>query len=136
MYSLVLEPDASGTYVGSSYSYASARDFARFGLLYYNNGVWNGEQLLPINWVKETIQPAASNKLQRYGYQFWLNGQDDKDPTKRWFPDAPADMFFADGYGGQNIFIIPSKKLIVIRLGVRTVDENKYLREVIAAIKN
>jgi CubicO group peptidase (beta-lactamase class C family) len=136
MYSLVLEPDASGTYVSSSYSYASARDFARFGLLYYNNGVWNGEQLLPVNWVKETIQPAATNKQQRYGYQFWLNGQDDKDATKRWFPDAPADMFFADGYGGQNIFIIPSKKLIVVRLGVRTVDENKYLREVIAAIKN
>ncbi|MFL5748343.1 MAG: serine hydrolase domain-containing protein [Niastella sp.] len=136
MYSLVLEPDASGTYVGSSYSYASARDFARFGLFYYNNGVWNGEQLLPANWVKETIQPAASNKQQRYGYQFWLNGQDDKDPSKRWFPDAPADMFFADGYGGQNIFIIPSKKLIIVRLGVHTVDENKYLREVIAAVKN
>jgi len=136
MYSLVLEPDASGTYVGSSYSYATARDFARFGLLYYNNGVWNGEQLLPVNWVKETIQPAAANKQQRYGYQFWLNGVDDKDPGKRWFPDAPADMYFADGYGGQNIFIIPSKKLIVVRLGVRTVDENKYLREVIAAIKN
>lgn len=136
MYSLVLEPDASGTFVGSSYSYASARDFARFGLLYYNNGVWNGEQLLPVNWVKETTQPAPSNKQQRYGYQFWLNGQDDKDPAKRWFPDAPADMYFADGYGGQNVFIIPSKKLIVVRLGVRTVDENKYLREVIAAIKN
>ncbi|MBO9200191.1 MULTISPECIES: serine hydrolase domain-containing protein [Niastella] len=136
MYSLVLEPDASGTYVASSYSYASARDFARFGLLYYNNGVWNGEQLLPVNWVKETVQPAPANKQLRYGYQFWLNGLDDKDPNKRWFPDAPADMYFADGYGGQNIFIIPSKKLIIVRLGVRTVDENKYLKEVIAAIKN
>jgi CubicO group peptidase (beta-lactamase class C family) len=136
MYSLLLEPDASGTYIGSSYSYATARDFARFGLLYYNNGVWNGEQLLPENWVKETTKPATANKLQRYGYQFWLNGLDEKDPGKRWFPDAPADMFFADGYGGQNVFIIPSKKLIVVRLGVHTVDENKYLREVIQAIKN
>jgi CubicO group peptidase (beta-lactamase class C family) len=136
MYSLLLEPDASGTYVGSSYSYATARDFARFGLLYYNNGVWNGEQLLPENWVQESIQPATANKQKRYGYQFWLNGSDDKDPSKHWFPDAPADMFFADGYGGQNVFIIPSKKLIVVRLGVKTIDENKYLGEVIRAIKN
>jgi CubicO group peptidase (beta-lactamase class C family) len=135
MYSLVLEPDASGTYVGSSYSYATARDFARFGLLYYNNGSWNGEQLLPENWVKETIQPAPANKLHRYGFLFWLNGTDDKDPGKRWFPDAPADMYFADGFGGQNIFIIPSKKLIVVRLGVHNLDENKYLREILQAIK-
>lgn len=134
MYSLLLEPDASGTYIGSSYSYATARDFARFGLLYYNNGNWNGEQLLPENWVKETVQPAAANKQQRYGYQFWLNGINDKDPAKRWFPDAPADMFFADGFGGQNIFIIPSKKLIVVRLGVNTIDENQYLKEVIRAV--
>ncbi|OQP66850.1 hypothetical protein A3860_00325 [Niastella vici] len=135
MYSLLLEPDASGTYIGSSYSYATARDFARFGLLYYNNGMWNGEQLLPENWVKETIKPAAANQLQRYGFQFWLNGLDKKDPGKRWFPDVPADMYFADGFGGQNIFIIPSKKLIVIRLGVHTVDENQYLKEVIQAIR-
>lgn len=136
MYSLILEPDASGTYIGSSYSYATARDFARFGLLYYNNGVWKGEQLLPADWVKETVQPAKANKQKRYGYQFWLNGIDDTDPSKHWFPDAPADMFFADGFGGQNIFIIPSKKLVVVRLGVQTIDENKYLREVIQAIKN
>jgi CubicO group peptidase (beta-lactamase class C family) len=135
MYSLLMEPDASGTYVGSSYSYATARDFARFGLLYYNNGVWNGEQLLPPNWVMETIQPATANKQKRYGFQFWLNGAGDTDPSKRWFPDAPADMYFADGYGGQNIFIIPSKKLIVVRLGVQTIDENKYLGEVIRAIR-
>ena len=136
MHSLVLEPDASGTYIGSSYSYASARDFARFGLLYCNNGMWKGEQLLPDNWVQQTIQPAFANKQKRYGYQFWLNGAGDTDASKRWFPDAPADMYFADGFGGQNIFIIPSKKLIVVRLGVLTIDENKYLREVIQAIKN
>lgn len=136
MYSLLLEPDASGTYVGSSYSYATARDFARFGLLYYNNGVWNGEQLLPENWVQQSIQPATANQQKRYGYQIWLNGADDKDPSKHWFPDAPADMYFADGFGGQNVFIIPSKKLIVVRLGVKTIDENKYLGEVIRSIKN
>jgi CubicO group peptidase (beta-lactamase class C family) len=91
---------------------------------------------LPADWVKETVEPAKANKQKRYGYQFWLNGIDDTDTSKHWFPDAPADMFFADGFGGQNIFIIPSKKLVVVRLGVQTIDENKYLREVIQAIKN
>ena len=134
-YSFLIEPDASGTYIGSSYSYATARDFARFGLLYYNNGIWNGEQILPVNWVKKSIQPSDADKLNRYGYQFWLNGYDQKDPTKRWFPDVPADMFFADGYGGQDLYIIPSEKLVVVRLGLHVINENKFLKEVIEAIK-
>lgn len=135
MYSMLLEPDASGTYIGSSYSYATARDFARFGLLYYNNGKWGGEQILPENWVKESVQPADADKLKHYGYQFWLNGWDEKNPSQRWFPDVPADMFFADGYGGQDIYIIPSRKLIIVRLGLHTINENKLLREIISATK-
>ena len=135
-YSFLMEPDASGTYIGSSYSYATARDFARFGLLYYNDGVWNGEQILPTNWVKESIQPSAADKLKQYGYQFWLNGYNKKDTTKRRFPDVPADMFFADGYGGQDIYIIPSEKLVVVRLGLHVINENKFLKEVIEAMKH
>ncbi|MFT3680499.1 MAG: serine hydrolase [Ferruginibacter sp.] len=134
-YSFILEPDASGTYIGSSYSYGTARDFARFGLLYYNNGVWNGEQLLPENWVKDTREPCAANKFRRYGYQFWLNGLNEKEPTSLRFPDAPADMYFCNGFGGQSVFIIPSKKLIVVRLGIREIDRNKFLKEIIAAVK-
>ena len=135
-YSFLMEPDASGTYIGSSYSYATARDFARFGLLYYNDGVWNGEQILPTNWVKESIQPSAADKLKQYGYQFWLNGYSIKDASKRRFPDVPADMFFADGYGGQDIYIIPSEKLVVVRLGLHGINENKFLKEVIESMKN
>ena len=74
MYNTLLEPDASGTYVGSSYINATTRDFARFGLLYYNDGVWNGERILPEGWVKQTVTSPAANKLKNYGYQFWLNG--------------------------------------------------------------
>jgi CubicO group peptidase (beta-lactamase class C family) len=132
-YSFLLEPDASGTYIGSSYSYATARDFARFGLLYLNNGKWNGEQILPENWLAQTITPVAADKRKHYGYQFWLNGSDKNDLSKRWYPDVPADMFFCDGYGGQGVYIIPSKKLVVVRLGLHVIDENKFLREVIAA---
>jgi len=134
-YSFLLEPDASGTYIGSSYSYATARDFARFGLLYYNNGVWNGEQILPANWVRESVQPSIADKRKHYGYQSWLNGYDEKDSTKRWYPDVPADMFFFDGYGGQDVYIIPSEKLMVLRLGVHAIDENKFLKEVIQSIR-
>jgi len=134
MYNTVLEPDASGTFIGSSYSYATARDFARFGLLYYNNGKFNEEQILPENWVSESVQPPPVNELKNYGYQFWLNGLDKNDITKREFQDVPTDMFYADGYGGQFIYIIPSKKLVVVRLGLHKIRENKFLREVIAAI--
>lgn len=134
IYSMVLEPDASGTYVGSSYSYATARDFARFGLLYYNNGMWNGEQLLPAEWVKQSTQPSTADQQKHYGFQFWLNGLNKEDKTKRWYPDVPADMFFADGYGGQDIYIIPSKKLVVVRLGMHVIDENKFLKDVIASL--
>lgn len=134
-YSVMLEPDASGTYIGSSYSYATARDFARFGLLYYNNGIWNGQQVLPPTWVKETTEPCTANKLKWYGYQFWLNGMDENDTTGHRFPDVPADLFFCNGYGGQGIFIIPSKKLVAVRLGLHIIDRNRFLKEVIAAIQ-
>jgi CubicO group peptidase (beta-lactamase class C family) len=134
-YSFLLEPDASGTYIGSSYSYATARDFARFGLLYYNNGTWNGKQILPANWVKESVQPSNSDKYKNYGYQFWLNGFDPKDPEERRYPDVPPDLYLADGYGGQDIYVIPSKKLVVVRLGLHVINENKFLKEVIGSIK-
>jgi CubicO group peptidase (beta-lactamase class C family) len=130
----LLEPDASGTYIGSSYSYATTRDFARFGLLYYYAGVWNGEQILPVNWVNESIQPSVADKRRHYGYQFWLNGFFANDSTKRWYPDVPDDMFFADGFGGQDTYIIPSKKLVVLRLGLHVIDENKMLKEIIHSI--
>lgn len=135
MYSIVLEPDASGTFVGSSFCYATARDYARFGLLYYNNGKWNNEQILPEDWVKATIQSSAVDTLQHYGYQFWLNGFNKNDPTQRWYPDVPADMYFSDGFGGQDIYIIPSKKLVVVRLGLHAINENKLLKEIISTIR-
>lgn len=138
MYNTSLEPDASGTYVNSSYINATARDYARFGLLYYYDGVWNRERILPEGWVKQTVIPPVSNKLKNYGYQFWLNGANAKDQTKLVFPDAPADMFYCDGYAYQGIFIIPSKKLVVVRLGLtldNSFDENAFLKSIIDAIK-
>jgi CubicO group peptidase (beta-lactamase class C family) len=134
-YSFLMEPDASGTYIGSSYSYGTARDFARFGLLYMNNGRWNGEQILPEDWRRQTTEPAPAAKQQQYGYQFWLNGVDAKNPGKRIYPDVPADMFYADGYGGQAVYIIPSAGLVVVRLGVFVIPENEFLHAIINAIR-
>ncbi len=139
MYNTSMEPDASGTYVGSSYINATARDYARFGLLYYNEGVWNGERILPEGWVTKTSTSPPGNKLKNYGYQFWLNGYSKENPSQRKYPDVPADMFYCDGFAYQGIYIIPSKKLVVVRLGLtfdHSFNENAFLKSIIECINN
>lgn len=138
MYSVVLEPDAAGTFVGSSFCYATARDWARFGLLYANDGVFNGEQVLPVGWVRQSITPAPAAEQGEYGYQWWLNAGAKNDPHNRKYPFLPTDMFYADGYEGQNIFVIPSKKLVVVRLGLTRKSswgESEFLSNVLSAVR-
>jgi CubicO group peptidase (beta-lactamase class C family) len=133
----VLEPDAAGNYVMSSYVFATARDYARFGLLYYNNGKWNGEQILPEGWVEKTRTVPAENDLKNYGYQFWIKGLDKHTRVPN-FPDVPDDLYYADGYAYQDIYIIPSKKLVVVRLGLtldHSFDENRFLKSIVESIK-
>ncbi len=107
--SAVWEPDASGTLVGSSYLYATQRDYARFGLLYLHNGNWLGEQILPEGWVNYTTTPANGSGGQ-YGAFFWLNRSGK-------FPGVPEDMYSCNGHDGQYIFIIPSKEMVIVRTG-------------------
>lgn len=135
MYHSVMEPDASGTFVGSSYIWASARDYAKFGMLYLNDGVWNGERILPEGWVKKTTTAPNANRLKNYGYQFWLNGFDEKKPSQKEFPQMPADFFYADGYGGQRIYIVPSLKLVAVRLGLNKFDEQRFLSLLMDAVR-
>ena len=137
MHSLVIEPDAGGTFVGSSYAYATARDWARFGLLYLNDGLWNGERIWPEGWVDYTTTPTKGAKRGEYGAQFWLNAGAPTDTTNRMYPDVPADLFWADGFEGQNVFILPSRKLVVVKLGQTTgnaLDDNAFLRDLIALL--
>jgi CubicO group peptidase (beta-lactamase class C family) len=82
------------------------------------------------------MQSSAGNPYQHYGYQFWLKGWSKEDPKKRRYPDAPVDLFSADGFGGQNIYIIPSRKLVIVRLGLHDLDENQLFRNVLAAFPN
>jgi len=132
----IMEPDASGTFVGSSYCYASARDWARFGLLYLNDGIWNGERILPEGWVKYTSTPAPSAEMGEYGAQWWLNAGAKGDPNHRKFPLIPADAYWADGFEEQYTMVIPSKKLVVVRLGVshHGFDFEKLVGGIIAAL--
>lgn len=138
MYNTILEPDASGTFVGSSYCYGVARDWARFGLLYLNDGVYNGERILPEGWVKQTVTPANAAKRGEYGYQFWLNAGEKNNPSNRLYPHCPTDMYYCDGYEGQYVFIIPSKNLVIVRLGLTQndgFDADQFVANVVASIK-
>lgn len=119
MRSAIIETDPSGTMVGAGFMYATARDWARFGMLYYNNGVWNGERILPEGWVEYTRTPTPS--YNGYGAQFWLNNEG-KD---QWMPNCPSDIYSAWGHEGQFVTIVPSRKTIVVRLGQTfDADEN------------
>lgn len=135
MYSAVLEPDPSGTFVGSSYMYANARDWARFGLFFLDDGVFNKERILPQGWVtKSTKSPSTDQR--GYGYQIWLNTG--RDSSVKHYPSAPSDMFYADGFESQLIFVIPSKKLVVVRLGLtqhNNFNADLFLHDVLASIK-
>ena len=137
MYSALMEPDPSGTFVGSSFSYATSRDWARFGLLYLNDGVWNGERILPEGWVKFTTTPASAAPQGEYGALWWLNAGAKGNPSNRKYPNVPADSFQAEGFEGQFIFVVPSKKLVVVRLGLSQnaePDMNKFIADIISTL--
>jgi CubicO group peptidase (beta-lactamase class C family) len=114
MRSAVLETDASGTFVGSSLLYASARDFARLGLLFLNDGMWQGQRLLPEGWVAYTLTPTRTRD-ESYGAQMWL-----KLPESAGYgePPMPADAFYFLGHDEQIVAVVPSRDLVIVRLGL------------------
>lgn len=131
MYSMIVETDMTGNYVGSSYAWATSRDWAKFGLLYLHNGNWFGDQVFDPSWSKyvTTSTPTSDG---RYGGHFWLN-------SSGRYPDAPRDLYYASGFQGQKIFIIPSKDLIIVRMGLtddESFDFNVFLNGVLASFKN
>lgn len=130
MHSMLIETDMKGNFVGSSYGWATTRDWAKFGLLYLNKGNWNGEQLFDQKWVDYVARPTALSEGD-YGGHFWLNSGGK-------YPDVPRDMYSANGYQGQRVFIIPSKDLVVVRTGLAEepdFDINGFLRDVVEAIQ-
>ncbi len=131
--SAVLETDASGTFIGSSYGYASARDWARLGQFCLQNGRWQGQQLLPENWIAYSAAPTPSNPGNDYGAQFWLNVNPQDSNRQRPWPSLPEDAFFFSGYQGQFVAVIPSKDLVVVRLGF-TPNGNHGTEQLIAGV--
>jgi len=130
MRSAIFETDASGTFVGSSYIYATMRDYVRFGLLYLNKGNWLGNQILPIGWTDNAMKPANGSG-GKYGLFFWLNQSGE-------FPNVPRDLYMCKGHDGQAIYIIPSLRLVVVRTGFskkNDFDFPKFLAEIVATVK-
>jgi CubicO group peptidase (beta-lactamase class C family) len=110
MTSAFIETDPSGSFVGSSFSYATARDWARFGLFYLNDGVWGDQRLLPEGWVRYGVTPTPAAPDQRYGAHWWLNAGGR-------FEGVPTDEYRAWGFEGQWIMVIPSRQTVIVRLG-------------------
>ncbi len=128
MNSMIVETDLSGNYVGSSYSWATARDWSKLGLLYLHNGQWNGESLFDKDWVSYATTPTPGSDGS-YGAQIWLNAGST-------YPDVPKNMYSFNGYQGQNVFILPDEELVIVRLGLtKNADVNEFLSGVIDAIK-
>jgi CubicO group peptidase (beta-lactamase class C family) len=105
----VLETDPYGNFLLTGYDYGTPRNWARLGLLYLQDGMWQGQRILPEGWARFVSTPAPAWKRPVYGGLFWINGDGD------W--NIPKDAYFMAGAGGQNTFVIPSHDLVVVRMG-------------------
>lgn len=118
MTSAVMEQDENGTYVGSSYMYATARDWARFGQFLLQDGVWNGTEIVPAGFVPWMHEAAPASKGQYGRGQVWLSGPGDDTAAQTHANGIPADSYWALGHDGQSIVVIPSAQMVVVRLGL------------------
>jgi CubicO group peptidase (beta-lactamase class C family) len=114
MSSARMDFDATGTPVGSMYVYATARDWARFGALYGNDGMAAGRHILPLGWVDNSAAPTLNTD---YGAGFWTNRGGHGDAADRIEGGMTSDSFYASGNFGQRILIVPSESLVIVRLG-------------------
>jgi len=134
---VTLELDGAGTIQGTTYMLASARDWARFGLLYLNDGKVGGKRILHEDWVDFC---AAATLDTDYAAGFWTNRSEHPRAKARVQAGIPRDAFYASGDLGQRVFIIPSQRMVVVRLG-DSVDPTgdiqgvaRLIKEVIAAL--
>lgn len=119
MRSAVLEPDASGTFAASSFLYATARDFARLGLLFLHDGVWHGTRILPEGWVAHSLTPTKLSPESEYGAHMWLKLPGSPGGGE---PPMPDDAYYMLGHDEQVVAIVPSRDLVIVRLGLTRED--------------
>ncbi len=138
MRTAVFETDATGTLLGSSFVYASARDWARFGQLYLQDGLWNGARILPAGWVDYSRTPTPTSATGEYAAHFWANTGKPDDAAARRLPHLPVDAYQASGFQGQAVLIVPSRRTVIVRLGMtheRTAwDLDTFAAGVLAAL--
>ncbi|MEM1119788.1 MAG: serine hydrolase [Bacteroidota bacterium] len=113
--SIQMMPDPSGTFIGGSYTYATARDWAKLGQLILQNGVWNNQRILPTDWLIFTQTPASDSDGM-YGAQVWLNQKGAKGRAP-FFPNIPEGAFFFSGWQGQVVLVIPEWNMVMVHLG-------------------
>jgi len=135
---VTLEFDAAGTPIGASHMWASARDWARFGQLYLQDGVVGGEHILPAGWVDYSARPTPGSEAFGYGAGFWTNRGDGQAARMRVAAGLPADSFMARGSQGQYVLVIPSRRMVIVRMGMAFNDRDdiagleRLTREVLA----
>lgn len=128
MRSALVEFDNQGLFFGSALIYASARDYAKFGLLYLHDGVWDGRRLLPAGWVQFASTPGPAANADIYGAGWWVTPRAGPGrPYHSLIQGAPRDAYSAQGFEGQYIVIVPSKDLVIVRLG-RTPESEERLK--------
>ncbi len=138
MTSALIEPDATGTPMGSSYAWATARDWARFGLSYLNDGVWRHQRILPAGWVRYSRTPAPSDGKEEYGAHFWVKvpSPDRTEPGRPYL--VSPDAFHVAGHGARYVTVIPSLDLVVVRPGLtldpEAWDHEAFLHDVVEAL--
>lgn len=116
--------DKAGTWIASSFCFSTPRDFAKFGLLYLRDGIWDGRRILPEGWVDYARTPAPAQPTDTphgYGAHWWLLRTED---GAAWSPDG---TFFASGYVGQNIWVAPALDLVIVRNGETPVERRQHL---------
>jgi hypothetical protein len=118
MTSATLEPDASGTFVCSSFMFATARDWARFGQLFLQDGTWDGRRILPVDWVKFSTTPTSQSPLGNFGAHWWLRLGPEIGGGTNAAARISRDAFFAIGHEAQTLTVIPSRQLVAVRLGL------------------
>jgi len=106
-------------------------------MLFLNDGYWSSGRILPEGWVEYSTTPAKGAEQGEYGAQFWLNAGAPGNSINRKYPSVPTDLFWADGYEGQNVFVLPSENLVVVKLSQSTgnfLDDDKFLADIIRAL--
>ena len=138
MTSAILEPDASGTFVCSSFMLATARDWAQFGQLFLQDGVWNGHRILPEGWVSFSTRPTAQSPGSNFGAHWWLKLAAEIGGGTSAAARIPSDTYFAIGHEAQILTVIPSRRLVVVRLGLSVYidawNQAEFLAELLDAL--